>query len=161
LFPRRKDHPCPQLASVFGNSSLWSDVVKQWIGVPFWYEECGKDVAWEVGFPALCEKWKRGGSFGGPIQVLFSLQECKCQLRPNTLFYCVKSGKRSLNYLQINCLLPLPAPGGPIRACVWKSWESAYHFIHSLKSFLPTPHPRQHPAKVICGCHFSWQTLML
>lgn len=49
---------------------------------------------------------------------LFSLLECKCQLRPDTLFYCVKTGKRSLNYLQINCLLPLSVPSGPIRECV-------------------------------------------
>lgn len=48
-----------------------------------------------------------------PFWALFFLPECKCQLRPDTLVYCVKKGKRSLNYLQINCLLPLSVPQGP------------------------------------------------
>lgn len=95
----------------------------------------------EKGFPALCEKWKWGGSFRRPILGPFLSAECKCQLRPDTLFYCVKTGKRSLNYLQINCLLPLSVPWGPIRECVWKSWVSGLplHPLSGIPSHLPPP----------------------
>ena len=80
-----------------------------------------------------------------PFWALFFLPECKCQLRPDTLVYCVKKGKRSLNYLQINCLLPLSVPRGPIRECVSKSWESASHFTHAQGSLPTDPLPDTRP----------------
>lgn len=85
------------------------------------------------GVSQLCvRRWKWGGSFSSPFWALFFLPESKCQLRPATLFHCVKTGKRSLNYLQINCLLPLSAPWGPIREC-------ALHPLSGIPSRRPPP----------------------
>lgn len=114
------------------------------------------------GVSQLCvRRENEAAALADPFRALFVLPECKYQLRPGILVYCVKTGKRSLNYLQINCLLPLSVPRGPIRACAWKSWASASHFLHAPGSLPTHPLPDTRPAKVICGCHFSWQTWML
>lgn len=149
-------------------SSLWKLLFMVWcvetinmgarLGLWVWVWGVGEA---RIGVSQLCARSENEvAALADPFQALFFLPECKCQLRPDTFFYCVKTGKRSLNYLQINCCLPLSVPWGPIRECVWKSWESAYHFTH-FPGPLPA-HPRHtRLAKVICGCHFSWQTWML
>lgn len=71
----------------------------------------GQGVEARKGVSQLCERSENEvAALADRFWALFLLPECKCQLGPNTLFYCVKTGKRSLNYLQINCLLPLSVP---------------------------------------------------
>lgn len=150
LFSRRIDHP----QSSNGLLSLWKLLFMVWcvetinMGASVWSWGWGRH---ERGFPALCETWKWGGSFSRPILGAFLPARKKCQMRPDTLVYCVKKGKRSLNYLQINCLLPLSVPRGPIRECVSKSWESASHFTHARGSLPTDPLPDTRPKSSVAA----------
>jgi hypothetical protein len=93
------------------------------------------------GAPQLCLRKGKTAALPWPIPALFFQPECKCQLSPSTLLYCAKSGKRSLNYLQINCLLPLSAPWGPIRACALAELgiSLALHPLSGIPSQPPPP----------------------
>lgn len=78
--------------------------------MPAWEWECERRGAEERGSPSFVWEEEKRQLSPDQFQAPFFQPECTGQLSPGTLFYCAKSGKRSLNYPQINCLLPLSAP---------------------------------------------------